>query len=80
VDVNQVGERVPLGTDNLTAEQAFVDIAGGDFRPTPQLVAALAGCLGTGGTGPSWFAAQPGAFGGALGAWTAPAAGVLAAP
>jgi hypothetical protein len=68
--VGVVGERVTVGEDgNLTFEQAFVDPASGDFRPTPELVAALASCAGQTSDLTPWSLAEPGAFGGVLGLW-----------
>jgi hypothetical protein len=65
------GERVPLGQQgNIELEHAFVDAAAGDFRPTPDLLAALAGCLLDPSLLAEWATADPGAFGGILGRWT----------
>ena len=71
VAVGNVGERVPLGEQgNLTFEQAFVDPANGDFRPTPELTAALAACLAGQLNVAASSSPAPGAFGGTLGRWT----------
>ncbi len=70
VAVGNVGERVPVGEQgNLLFEQAFVDPANGDFRPTPELTAALATCLAGQLNVAASSSPEPGAFGGTLGRW-----------
>jgi hypothetical protein len=73
VAVDNPGTRVPIGTQgNVTATEAFLDAAHGDFRPTAALIAQLAPCLGEiGGLADfvPWLSQAPGAFGGALGSW-----------
>jgi hypothetical protein len=67
-----VGERVPIGQDgNITADQAFVSPGTGDYRPAPPLIDALSGCLGDPTPVVDWVRQEPGAFGGALGLWSA---------
>jgi hypothetical protein len=67
-----VGDRVPIGQDgNVTADHAFVSPATGDYRPAPQLIDALSSCLGDPAPVVDWARAEPGAFGGALGVWSA---------
>ncbi|HXU81642.1 MAG TPA: NosD domain-containing protein [Polyangia bacterium] len=74
-----VGERVPIGRDgNITADQAFVSPGTGDYRPAPQLIDALSACLVDPAPGIDdpppvidWLRPEPGAFGGALGLWSA---------
>ena len=71
VAIANVGERVPIGEQgNLMLERAFVDPANGDFRPTPELTAALATCLAGQLNVPASSSPEPGVFGGTLGRWS----------
>jgi hypothetical protein len=70
------GERVPTGQGNVSLEQAFVAPAEGDFRPTAALISAVGQCLpDVSDLVSSWSRAEPGAFGGVLGAWGTGSAG-----
>lgn len=71
------GERVPIDQGgNVSLGQAFIAPDEGDFRPTPALISAVGQCLpDVSELVASWSRAEPGAFGGVLGAWSTGSAG-----